>query len=248
MMSVTDRRLAVLLLFAIFISCKPAQDEAKKTPGAVPQVRAVVVGIRTTTDGTNRSGYDVVIAGDLARSTNEVDTWRLFDTRLDTVTYVDDVERTIRTEPLAEIVKRRRSTLAATLPAHYPRPELKRTGKRQQLHHVSAEQTVITSGTYKRELWLADHPQIPRGLFAMMVASDVPTSPLAPMMRKVDEVLVSERGFPFLDRTEVPFGSGKLVVERTVTGITQRDVPQSLFALPKGYKDLTPKPEPVPKQ
>lgn len=241
---VADRRVAVLLLFAICLSCKPAQDEPKKTPGAVPQVRAIAVAIRTIAVGAKKSEYDVVIAGDLARSTGEVDTWRLFDTKLNTVTYVDDVERTIRTEPLAEILERRKATLATTLPTHYPRAKVTRTNQRQQLHHVSAEQTVITSGDYKRELWLADHPQIPRGLFAMMVASDTPTSPLAPMMRSVDEVLTSERGFPFLDRTEVPFGGEKMVVERTVTSIAQRDVPQSLFELPKGYKDLTPKPAP----
>ena len=242
MMFVADRRLAVLLLFAICLSCKPAQEEPKKTPDAVPQVRAIVVGIRTIAVGAKKSEYDIIIYGDLARSTGEVDTWRLFDTKLNTVTFVDDVERTIRTEPVAEIVKRRKATLAASLPSHYPQAEVRRTKERQQLHHVTAEQTVITAGAYRRELWLADHPQIPRGLFAMMLASDTQASPLAPMMRSVDEVLLRERGFPFLDRTEVPFGGEKMVVERMVTGIAQRDVPQSLFALPKNYKDLTPKP------
>ena len=209
-------------------------------------MRATVVTIRTTVAPDSKTFDDtLVIAGDRARSTGEHDTWRLFDTKADTVTYVDDVEKTIRTEPLASIVKTRGATLAAALPAHYPRAKLARTKERKTLLGANAQQVVIQSGDYRRELWLGEHPQIPRGLFAMMHASDTPSSPLAPMMRAVDEVLMRERGFPLSDRTEVPLGNTKLVVERTVTGIAQKEIPETLLALPKDYKDLTPKPKPA---
>ena len=33
----------------------------------------------------------------------------------------------------------------------------------------------------------------------------------------------------------------KLIVDRTVTSIGPKDVPQSMIAIPKGYRDLTPK-------
>lgn len=229
------------------MSCKPArqQPSAKTSDAAGPQVRATVVTIRTTIAPDKSFNQTLVIAGDRARSTGEHETWRLFDTKADTVTFVDDVEKTFRTEPFASIVKTRGATLAAALPAHYPRAKLVRTSERKTFLGANAQQVVIQSGAYRRELWLGEHPQIPRGLFAMMHASDTPSSPLAPMMRAVDEVLVRERGFPLSDRTEVPLGNGKLVVERTVTGIVQKEVPESLLALPKDYRDVTPKPKPA---
>ena len=229
------------------MSCKPAQQQpsAKKSAAAGPQVRATVVTIRTTIAPDKSFNQTLVIAGDRARSTGEHETWRLFDTKADTVTFVDDVEKTFRTEPLASIVKTRGATLAAALPPHYPRAKLARTSERKTFLGANAQQVVIQSGAYRRELWLGEHPQIPRGLFAMMHASDTPSSPLAPMMRAVDEVLVRERGFPLSDRTEVPLGNDKLVVERTVTGIVQKEVPESLLALPRDYKDVTPKPKPA---
>lgn len=235
-------RLAVLVL-AVCTSCKPGPKPAKPA-AAGPQVRATVVTIRTTVEPEKKSyGSAIIIAGDSARSTGELDTWRLFHTKANTVTFVDDVEKTIRTEALPEIVKRRTATNAAELPPHYPRAKLVRTDERRPMHGASAEKVTITSGGYTRELWLAEHPAIPRDLFAMMHASETPSSPLAPMMRDVDRALTAARGFPLVDRTTVPLGNRDLVVERTVVAIAQRDVPESMLATPKGYKDLTPPPK-----
>lgn len=199
-------------------------------------MRATVVAIRTTVD---QQTYDhtILIAGDRARHTGEHDTWRLYDAKASTVTFVDDVEGTIRTEPLESIVRSRTAANAAAIPPQYPLARLVRTSETRPLHGATARKVVIESGQYRRELWLAEHPAIPRGLFAMMHVSDRPSSPLAPMMRAVDQALASERGFPLIDRTTL---NGKVVIERTVTGIAQRDVPQAALAVPKGYKDLTP--------
>ena len=232
------RRLC-LLLIAVCISCKPAQQQPPKKPGAAgPQVRATVVTIRTTIDRKPHE-HSIVIAGDRARATNEQDTWRLFDTKADTVTFVDDVARTTRTEPFATVVNKRNEVNAAELPPHYPRATFAPGNERKPMHGTNAQKVTIASGGYERELWLAEHPAIPPELFAMMHASEAPTSPLAPMMRDVDRALVAVRGFPLLDRTKVPLGKGELVVEREVVAISQRDVPESMLAIPKGYRDGT---------
>jgi hypothetical protein len=231
------RRLGILLI-AVCISCKPAPKQPAKPAAAGPQVRATVVTIRTTVDKKS-SDHTIVIAGNLARSTSEHDAWRLFDTKANTVTFVDDVGQTVRTEPLSSILKKRQTVNAAALPAHYPRATFARTDDRKPLLGTNAEKVTITSGGYTRELWLAEHPLIPAQLFAMMHASENPSSPLAPMMRDVDRALASVRGFPFLDRTKVPLGKGELVVERTVVAISQRDVSEGLLTFPKGYEDRT---------
>ena len=231
------RRLGILLI-AVCLSCKPAAKEPAKPAAAGPQVRATVVTIRTTIDKKSHD-HTIVIAGDRARSTSEQDTWRLFDTKAKTVTFVDDVGRTVKTEPLAQIVARRNAANAAALPAHYPHAKLTRTTDRKTLQGVSAEKLTIASGGYARELWIGEHPSIPRDLFVMMVASETPSSPLAPMMKDVDRELASVRGFPLLDRTTVPVGKGELVVERAVVGISQREVPESMLTVPRGYRDGT---------
>lgn len=231
----------VALILVLIAGCRPEPETP--TPAARgPQIRATVVTIRTASQPDSRSHeHTIVIAGDRARSTRERDVWRLFDLKAQTVTFVDDVGKTVRTEPMQTILSRRRATTAGPLPPHYPRPRLIGGGETREMHGVPAELAVITSGSYRRDLWLAEHPKIPRGLFSMMYASDAPTSPLAPMMRAVDEAIIGLPGFPLLDRTEVPYSGQRLIVERNVVSIAERDVPESLLQIPSGYLDLTPK-------
>lgn len=244
------RRAVLLLLLAVCVSCKPAQQQSQKPSAAGPRVRATVVTITTTVNQPEEKTFTrtLVIAGDKARDLGEPDVWRLYDTKAKTVTFVDDIGKTIRTEPFATVASKRRATMSAALPPYFPRAKFTRTSERRAIQGVNAQRAVIESGTYKRELWLAEHPAIPRELFAMMQLSETPSSPLAPMMRAVDEAIASTRGFPLADRTTIPLRAGNLVIERTVTAIAQREVPQTMLALPKDYEDVTPKPPPAKKK
>jgi hypothetical protein len=246
---VFSRRLATLVV-AVCISCKQAPQQQQARPAsAQPQVNATVVTIRTNIEPAKKTHtHTLIVIGDRARSTSELDTWRLFDTKADTVTFIDDVAKTYRIEKLQDEVKQRRTALAATLPPHYPRLQVRRTGTKKPLQGVNAEQSVIEGKGYRRELWLAEHPAIPRGLFAMMHASERPSSPLAPMMRAVDEALVSTRGFPLVDRAEITYGNQKMVVERTVVSVEKKQVAENALTVPRDYKDLTPKPAPEKKK
>jgi hypothetical protein len=234
---------ALLLSIAVCIGCKSEAPLPVAKKAAGPTVRATVITIRTTMKPESRTQTrTLVIAGDRARDTGELDVWRLFDTKANTVTFVDEIEKTVRTEPLNTIIAQRRALTANGLPPHYPRVRLLRPGTKRPMQGVTAELLVIESGAYKRELWLGEHPAIPRSLFAMMYASDPPTLPLAPMMRAVDEALIDTRGFPLADHAEVPLSKDKLIVDRTVIGIATRDVPETLVAIPKGYREIRPSP------
>jgi len=228
------------------MACKPAPPEPAQPAPAGPTVRATVVTIRTTIRPSKRTfGHTLVIAGDRARSTNERDVWRLYDFRAKTVTFVDDVERTFRTESIESIVKKRRAATSETLPPHYPVAEFRRGDATRTILGVTAKEAVIESGDYKRRLWVAEHPSIPPSLFATMHASETVSSPLAPMMRAVDEALIDLSGFPLLDQAELPYGKEKLVIERAVVNITQRDVPEASLMVPKGYRDVSTSPLPT---
>jgi hypothetical protein len=190
--------------------------------------------------GDKTSTSALVIAGDKARFTNEQDIWRLFDTKARTVTFVDDVARTVRTEPLEALQTRRRTAPAAELPVVYPRARVTRNGTKKAMHGVNAELTIVEVGGYRRELWLADHPSIPGDLYALIQASEAPSSPLAPMMRQADEELLKTKGFPLADHGEIAYGTAKSIVDRQVLSIVQRDVPEATISVPQGYKDVTP--------
>lgn len=228
----------LVLILALLCACKPAPR--KPSTPAVPTIRATVMTLRTTIEPGNRKlVHTIVISGDRARSTAEHETWRLFDTKAKTVTLVDDIERTIRTELLEDVAARRREVMTNGLPPHFPNASFERGETTKTLLGVPARLSVIELGDYRRELWLAEHPAVPRGLFAMMNAAETPSSPLAPMMRKADEALASIEGFPLLDHTEVPYGKKKFVVDRVVTSIAPRDVPATTITIPAGYRDLS---------
>ena len=236
-----DRRLALLVLLCI--ACKPATKPAGKPSAApVPQIRATVVTIRTTSEQSKQTTtHSLVIAGDLARSTDELDTWRLFDVKKGTVTFVDDVAKTVRTEPFKASVPN------SSLPAHLPRATWQPTGEKRPILGVTAEQSLVRAGAYRRELWIAKHRAIPDQLFAMLQLSDPPKHELAPMMHSVQHAIAATRGFPLVDRTEVPYGkASKFVIERAVVGIGEKEVPKSMLELPRGYRNMTPPPPSSP--
>ena len=233
----TYRRL--LLLLILCAACKPATKPAAKTTAAAgPQVRATIVTIRTTTEPAKKTtNHTIVIANDVARSTDELDVWRLFDVKKGTVTFVDDIDKTFRVERFP------RPRQPAPPPPHTPRVTWSGTGQRRAILGVTADQSLITAGAYRRELWIGDHSAIPEQLFAMLQLSDPPSSPLAPMMRGVEDAILAVHGFPLLDHAELPSGNTKLVVERAVVDIAQKDVPKAMLEVPRDYRDVTPKPK-----
>jgi hypothetical protein len=223
----------IIVLLVICTSCKQPAPRKSAVPAAGPQTRATVVTIRTTIQPDNKTHtHTLVIANNQARSTDELDQWRLYDTRAKTVTFVDDVAKTTRTESFDALLKKHREALAAQLPGHYPRAYVKNDGA--ELH--------IEVGNYRRRLKLAEQRAIPAELFAMMQASDGQTSPLAPMMRAASDALIRTRAFPMTDHSELPYGNQKLVVDRAVVSIAEQNVPAALLRVPPGYRDLTPKP------
>ncbi len=240
------KRQALVLLIVLYIGCK----EARQTPAgatAGTTIRATVVTIRTNVLPENQSHeHTLVIAGGLARHTGELDSWRLFDIAKKSVTFVDDAAQTVRTEPMDAILTKRRAAFGSVLPSHYPAAKVSNGRERKSMHGVSTEPVVIEVGAYRRQLWFGKHPAIPAGLFAMMHASETPSSPLAPMTRAAEDLLTRTDGFPLLDRVEMSYGDKKLIVERTVTNIAERDVPKDALAPPDDYRDVTPKPASAP--
>lgn len=232
-MRLTGLLLALTFLFACNKPPAPATPVAKKNE---PAIRATVVTIQTTMQPGNKSyAHEIVIANNRARSTDEADQWRLFDFAQKQVTFVDDVAHTVRVQSFADAIASRRAAVAHPVPDGMPRAQFTVTNAQKTLQGVVTKQSLIRLGTYQRELWIGSHPLIPRGLFAMLQASEPASSPLAGITRAADEALMEVQGFPLADHAELPYENKKMVVDNVVTKIEQRDVPATLLAVSGKY-------------
>jgi len=225
------------LILLLFSCAQPARQPAQ--PSNEPKIHATVVTIQTSIQPANKTyTHTLFIANDRARSGDEVDEWRLFDFARKRVTFVDDLTGTYRNEPFDEVVTSHRAGMARSVPDEMPRAQFSVTGAQKTLQGVAARQSIIRLGAYQRELWIASHPLIPEGLFAMLQASEPVSSPLAGVMRAVDEALLGVKGFPIADHAELPYENQKLVVDNTIVKIDQRDVPASWLNVRVDYKEL----------
>jgi hypothetical protein len=232
---------ALLLALTLIVACtkSPAPPQAPKKN--LPTIRATVVTIQTTIQPANKTySHEIVIANNRARSTDEADQWRLFDFAQKQVTYVDDIAHTVRVQSFADAIASRLAAVAGPLPDGMPRAQFVVTNAQKTLQGVSTKQSVIRIGAYQRELWIGSHPLIPRGLFAMLQASEPASSPLAGITRTADEALMEVQGFPLADHAELPYENKKLVVDNTVVKIEQRDVPATVLAVNGKYREEKP--------
>jgi hypothetical protein len=228
----------LLLALALLCACNKPPAQAPSAPRKnEPAIHATVVTIQTTIQPANKTyTHTLVIAGDRARSSDEADQWRLFDFAQKRVTFVDDVAKTIRIQPFADAIAARRAAIARPVPDGLPRAQFAVTGAQKTLQGVAAKQSVIRLGAYQRELWIGSHPLIPRGLFAMLQASEPISSPLAGITRIADEALLEVQSFPLADHAELPYENKKVIIDNAVVKIEQRDVPAALLSVHGDYK------------
>lgn len=244
-MDFAGRKWPAALVF-VFVACNRPLALAPRPATNEPKVRATVITIRTTIQPANKVyTHTLVIANDRARSSDEIDRWRLFDLRQKSVTFVDDLGKTYRSVPFAEVVASYRAALERPLPEGMPHAQFVTSAAQKTLQGVAAKQSMIRIGAYQRELWIAVHPLIPSDLFAIMQASGPVSSPLAGVMRQADEALLHVQGYPLADHAELPYENRRLIVDNTVIGIEQRDVPAAWLNVSNVYKEVKPARESV---
>lgn len=202
------RSKGVILCLVLAAACKPVKVVEKKIiAGVQPQMSATVITVQTSLQPQKKIfQHSIVIANGHARSSDEIDRWRLFDFAQNRVTYVDDIAKTYYS--------------VAFKPPNVAPPTA--TGTRRPILGVDAAQYLIRMGGYQRELWMGAPPQIPPNLFGM-----------------IDSEFAKLPGFPLVDHAELPYGKTKMILDRVVMKIEQRDVPQSSLDIPSDYKEVT---------
>ena len=229
-------RTAGVLLALAMLGCRAPAKQAPSA-AAAPQVSATVITIQTTVEPEKKTfTHTIAIAGDRARSMGDTDQWRLFDLKANTVTFVDDITKTYRTEALQSLITQRQRVLAQPFLEGTPHATITETHETRAMQGTNATHWTIRVGAYTRDLWIGAPASVPPQLFAMMIASDPPTSKLAPMMKSVDAALLATRGFPLADHSELPYGNKKIVIDAQVVKIETQNVPASTFNVPADFK------------
>ncbi len=184
------RRKGLILALLAFAACKAEVKRA--VVAAVPQVRAIVITIETKIQPQNKTfTHSIVIAGDKARSLDELDRWRLFDLKANTVTVIDEIAKSSRTEPV-DLVKN----------AH----DFNASGETKPLQGVIATLWTTRKGGYVRQLWIGNHPAIPPQLFSMMSGIKAQGFPLAEHaeLPYLNKKLVLDRTVTRIESKDVP--------------------------------------------
>ncbi len=225
----------------LLLTCKEVKPLHLPTEAVrEPQVRATVVTLQTTIQPQNKTFIHVLaIADGRARSSQEVDSWRLIDLNRSSVTFVDDIAKTYRTESFASLFASRRAAMVQTLPDGIPHARVAATGAKRTIHGLTASQLAVRLGAYQRDLWIANHPALPPQLFTIMSLTQPVTTPLAPTMKALDDALLNLRGFALEDHAELPYGNTRMIVDTMVLKIEQRNVPQSWLNVSGNYRDVT---------
>jgi hypothetical protein len=231
----------LVALIVFLAACNRPPVKPTRSAASEPKIRAIVVTIQTTMPPSPKTWtHTIIIANDRARSSDEADEWRLFDFKEKTVTFVDDLSKTYRKVSFADVEAAHRASLAQPLPEGMPRAQFVVGTAQKTLQGVVAKQSTIRIGAYQRDLWIAFHPLIPQGLFAIMQASAPASSPLAGVMRQADEALIEIKGFPMSDHAELPYEKRKLVVDNEVVKIEKGDVAAALLNVAGSYKEIAP--------
>lgn len=182
------RRKGLILVLLAFAACKA---EVKRAPApAVPQVRATVITIETKIRPENKTyTHSIVIAGEKARSLDEVDHWRLFDLKASTVTFVDEIAKSYRIE------------------AFVPGKTGLQAGKETKpLQGINATLWTERKGGYVHQLWIGSHPAVPPHLFSMMSGIKAEGFPLAEHaeLPYLDKKLVVDKTVTRIESKNVP--------------------------------------------
>lgn len=188
----------------------------------------------------NRSfRWQVLTDGMHVRFGDEAESWRLFDTRAKTITFVDETRRTWRSVTFDEALAARRRLLETPLPEGAPRA----TVTEVPLGIVDgrgATKVAVEADGYRRALVLSADPILPASTLAMKMVTDPLEPEYAGMLKDLLPVLLLKNGTTLSDRNEITWEGGAMAVETRLVSVKANTLPKSLFEVPAGFRTVAP--------
>lgn len=230
------RRKALIAAVVLIFGCRPGSDDQRTSTSSVPTLKGRVISILWTQTGSeNAIRHEVLSAGGLVRSTDEVDRWRLLDTRESKVIFVDDIARIRREMTLEELRERKQRLAEGPIPSWFPPPVIQKTGQTRRILEYETDQYVIQAGNYRRELWISRVPLMGTNYMALRFGSDEPGGPFPAALARVHLQLMNLEGFPLLDTITTPAGKTSWGVTKAAEAVQQTDIPRARLEVPDEY-------------
>ncbi len=233
----TERAVGAGIIVALLLITSCRQPPPPPPPAGRNQVRARILTIRTSIpDQKTTLTSRILLFDGKVRLDDELDQWRLFDFRNSTLTTVNEISHTYRTESFETVLARREALISADRP-QLPAATFEPTGDEDTILGYPAKRYRIRLGTYIRDLWISDQPLISSRFLAVKLATDRMQPAGAPALRTAWDPLTALQGFPLVDRSEVRYGKTRLVFERKLVSIGTSDVAASWFEIPPGFTE-----------
>lgn len=206
-------------------------------------VEAQVLTFRNVVDHDEKREHvsSLVVAGQKARFTDEIDRWRLFLIDRSEVVFVDDVRQTFETKSLQALIREKQLLGREATPSLVPRVVLARGGAGETILGYETTEYAVEMGNYRRELLVSTRPLIDERFFALAILSEPLGGPHRAPAASLHRSLAGLTGYPVVDRTTFSFGNRRWQSERRLEKIEKKRVPQSLLEIPSNYRDVTPK-------
>lgn len=239
---------AVALACAVLLACSEPElplPRLIRPMSRGPRVQAKVLSIRTNMSGKPHGFRHLIVhANHRVRIGNEVGSWRLFDLTARTVTTVDEVTRTYRTDSLSTIVRKHRQVLATPIPDLIKPAAVEILPEPTSWNSIPIQRYRIRLGGYRRELWMSTTPILPEPFWVLYLATEPLEGPYAGILQKANGLLLQSTGFPVVDRSDMEYDGKMLVIEKVLEKVDHRAVPASWLEIPRGYQNLSPATKP----
>jgi hypothetical protein len=222
--------LAVILLCVAGCEEVVAPEEVRVPNGA--GVEAKVYSFRVRVEPQGRDTIDrIAVHSQRLRLPGERLRWRLVDLQEHTVTFVDEIARTVERRSFAEILDDLRES--ATRDEGVPVARVVAGGQEQILHGQSVELYVMTLGSgYTRRLWITREPFIHEDIFLLLLATNPPSNRNLPALRELIGLFDRIDGYPLLDESAMTLSEVEHTIERTLIAVADEIVPGAWFELP----------------
>lgn len=178
--------------------------------------------------------FQVASDGNLVRLGNETETWRLFDTRNRTITFVDQTAGTATVVSFDDAVAEMNRKLAGVEVPTEGAPTVsvvEGPGEPQKGHPT--HRVFVEFGSFSRELLLSKDLLLPGEFFAMKVATDPHDARYASIMKDILPVLVRQNGTLLSETNRLDLPDGEPVSATTkLVSVTTIQLSKKAFALP----------------
>jgi hypothetical protein len=237
-----NTRFARLLLSAALLSgtgCQEAvaPDQAREPREAEVEATVYSFRVRVAPEGRETIERFAIHAGRL-RLPGERLRWRLIDLREHTVTFVDELAKTVERKSFEEVLTELRA--ASARDEGVPVARVVPGGEERQLHGQRVDLYVMTLGSgYVRRLWITREPFIHEDVFLVLLATNPPSNRNLPALRELIDLIDRIDGYPLLDQSEMTLGGVEHTIERSLIAVADQSVPAAWFELP-GWAETSP--------